>query len=77
MAQSCFSRRDASKYILFDSKGQGQNLTSGHEVTLLRHVAYHPMRLDERNAMRPTRLSVSLFNQKLFEKKLLATRGSL
>ena len=54
MTPSCFSRRGGSKFILFTSKGQGKNLASGHEVTQVGHVAYHPMRLGERNAVRPT-----------------------
>ena len=54
------------------TKGQGQNLTSGqgHEVTLIGHVAYDPMRLDERSAIRPTaRLYVS-FQSTVIIKKL-------
>ena len=56
MTPSSFSRRDAPKHILFDLNHQGKNFTSGqgHEVTKVGHVAYHPMPLDERNAMRPT-----------------------
>ena len=56
MKPLCFSHQDALEKILLAPRGQGQNLTlgQGREVIQKGHVAYHLMRLDERNAMRPT-----------------------
>ena len=59
-------------------KSQGQNLTSGqgHVVIQVGHIAYVSMRLDERNTMRHSHVSIS-FGSKVICKKRLVNLGDL
>ena len=55
---SCFSRRDASKYVFGDPKRSSSKFDLGHvtsrsKVMKIGLNAYHSTRLDELNAMRP------------------------
>ena len=56
VTKSPFSRRDASKYILFDTKWSRSkpDRSEGPKIIPKGHVAFHPIRLHERNAMKPT-----------------------